>query len=448
MTLERVRYLLAVLLLPTMTAELLFPMVAGSTSLKVALCFILLSIWAGARVRADGWYAVHLVLFSWFVLSAIAQPDWVLGPIIFTDLLNGLQALICVPFLASFLAPTPRLRTFLFDSARLVLVVGLVGAIVGIWKFYLLTQGIMIPAFGSGARYPVGTSLRLDYNVFSMGLVIALSAALWLRVQLESPWWLRWGASLGIPVLAFSVAFTNSRRGLLFLAMVILLQPFFEDRTRKAGLSARRWLIPVATMVLIGVLIVTLATGAAGEWVARASDVLDLTAASVRVQSVEGGGAGLVETRLPLIEYAVDQITSVRTLPDLIFGRGISYLDEMGRFMNREVGYEYPHNFILSALLHGGVFFAGLMGVLVWLPLRTYWRVRATTGWVTVAALLGVVFGLTSSNSLYSADMFYFLLLLAAGGFPGTDPGPNPVADPAGARETGESRGDIAPQGA
>jgi hypothetical protein len=396
-------------LVPVMLLEMMLP-IASTTSLKLALAFLGLSLVAGGGIRVSLAFAAHLAAFAAFVLLGVQPNGFFDDGIVRTDVLNGLAALTVAPFVAWQVRDAGTLGTFIRRSAVLMVIGGMVGAVLGAAKLYYLTQGVLFDVvFSADGSYPLGTSLGADYNIYAFGLVCGIVSAMWLRVSGRAG---RVGGivlAACVVVMAAATALTGSRRGMLFLLVALLLPmaPHIAFGVRRAF---RVPLVAVLTLGAVGYGLVLFATRGDEITVEIAGRPVDLSFADRVTQ--QSSGAALVSTRAPLIAFAWQRVDGEYTSGELLRGRGFSFLADMGRQFAAPDGTEYPHNFVLSALLHGGVPFAlGLLALVGYGALVAY-RGRAGLGPYPIVAGLALIFALTSSASLYSTEVLVFLLVL------------------------------------
>ncbi len=399
----------AVAAIPVMIAELLFPFVPGSTSAKLTLVLLCLTVLANGRFSLSPRWAAHAAVFGVYLLSTMVRSDFVVSSFFIADFQVGLQGLLLAAVLVP-LFPDPEERArFFHDVAVCIVAVGALGAAAGVLKLFFQTRGIMFSALEWQGMYPRGTSLRIDYNVFALGLVVALVSAIAVRASSLRTRWQSTLSAIVIPLLFFAVPFTSSRRGVLFLALSVplILVSVPSGRERRRALR-----IPLASLAGVGALVSVLLLNGNAPAVQRVTEVLDLARAAERVLAVSAAGQ-LFETRAPLVADAWHQGTREAGAVETIIGRGDGYLREMGRVFNREVDYEYPHNLLLSALLHGGVLFGIAIFVGVGVAGLGAWQFRYVDRWVLSALVFAVLFALTSASSAYSFDVLVTLVILA-----------------------------------
>jgi len=408
-TLDRACYAAGVAVFPAMLLELFF-LVPGRTSLAAALVFAALAIVRGGRIGLSMTFAAHLALVGYYLLLAIIQPTWSIRNVIRSELIQAGQVLLVVPLLASFLAQHPAWRArFVADVGRVVTVLGVAAALAGIAKLYLMTQGVLFESlYLDDGRYPIGTAMQHDYNYYALALVVALSFALWQR---QSATWAveRFWCTVAAPILITAVMLSGSRRGFVLLALVLIGAVVAWVRDSAARRSRPR--SKLATAAFIGLF-------AAGIWGARSvvgsvpglSQFAEVSSATSRLADLADSDR-LVSSRAPLIAWAVSSLEENTFIPSLIFGRGGRYLTEMGSVFDSPSGFEYPHNVVLSSMLHGGLVLTFAVLALFAHALRRAWRAGRASLPVLVALTATIIFAMSSSSSLFSNELLYGLLV-------------------------------------
>lgn len=405
---DRLYWLAVVSIIPVIIAELVLPGVPGSASTKLTLGIAGLAVLANRRLAVNIRWAAHAAVFVLYLVLALAREAFAFTSFFRADLEVGLQGLVLSAAMLPLLSRSEDRDRFFRQAGVLVMLVGLAAALLGILKLYLQTNGVLLPWLEWQGIYPRGTSLRIDYNVYAFGLIVALVASIAVRSSDEAGSLARRVAAIAIPVLILTVTLTSSRRGVLFLllSLPVMAASLPSARERLRGL----W-VPVVSLAGAAALIVSMLTSSESAWLARLSGYLDVARAAERVLAVSETGQ-LVETRAPLVLDAWNQVTREHDGVEALVGRGDVYLQEMGRVFNREMEYEYPHNLILSSLLHGGVVFAAAVIVVLVTAGVSAWEARADDRWGFAAFVFCILFGLTSVSTAYSFDLLVLLVSL------------------------------------
>lgn len=406
--LDRLFWFAAVLVLPVIVAELVLPGIPGSTSTKLSLGLVGLAVLSNRQVAINWRWAAHAAVFGLYLALAMIREGFVFTSFFRADLEVGLQGLMLSAAILPLLASDEDRARFFRQAGVLLVMVGLSAALLGILKLYLQTSGVLLPWLEWQGIYPRGTSLRIDYNVYAFGLIISLVAAIAVRSSVHGGAIARAVALVAIPVIFLTVTLTSSRRGVLFLLLTLPVMAASVPSPRE---RLRALWMPVVSLAGAAALIVALLLSSDSLWLARLSEYLDVARAAERVLAVSESGQ-LVETRAPLVLDAWSQVTREHGVTEAILGRGDVYLQEMGRVFNREVEYEYPHNLVLSSLLHGGLLFTAAVLVALASAGVNAWRMRGEDRWGFGVFVFAVLFGLTSVSTVYSFDVLVLLTLL------------------------------------
>lgn len=405
-------YLAAIALLPCMVLELvsLVPSLLSTACLAV---IVVAAVLDGGRFPVTRWYALHLATLGVFVALVVAHGEWGVPASFRGELLAAVQALIAAPAISALLVGRrPLARRFLRDSAIGVVLVGGTVATLGLGKLWYMAQGVTFESlYLADGRYPPGAALQQDYNQAALGLLIALAFAFW-RLEVVRGAIERWVLRAAILPLVAAVLLATSRRGLAFLGVllvVVLARATWRVVVRPQSVRAATIGGALGVVGLLGV-IAWPQRLALSDWATR---TFALGTSTARLAEL-GDRDRLLSTRAPLVADALAQLQGEYGPTELFVGRGTRYLFEMGSAFDSESGIEYPHNFVLSAMLHGGFLLTTLVLLLVLRGLVSAWQ-RWPDAWpLMVTTLLGVAFALTSSTSLYSHELLYTLLVAAA----------------------------------
>lgn len=438
-------YWLGVLVIPAMLAEMTIPQLGGTFSLKVVLVFVALAVFSVRSLRITREYGVHVALVCAFVAVGLlwgGLSRYVLG-----ELINAAQALLFLPVLAAFLRSTGNEDRYVRDTAHVAVLLGVAVAVIAQGKFMLLTQGVHFASlYGADGLYPLGTSLHVDYNVFALGLLCALACAMWLRNRPDTDAAMRWVCTAAVPFLAVTVILSFSRRGVLLLTGLFVVQFFLRKRAASGYRRLVALLPALAAMLLVGLILAGLLFEIQNPVYTFAQSRVDLEGLTTRLQTIRQSDE-LTGSRLPRFEFAWVRFMDEYSIPQILFGNGFSYLEDMGAAFDTSVGYDYPHNFLLSALLYGGLSQTLVLCALIGGALKYYTRNRNEFGPFLIMFVFSLFFGLSSSNSIYNVELLYLLLVMAA--FPRSprDPAPATGSERSWSRQGGKV-GDAWPAGA
>lgn len=298
---------------------------------------------------------------------------------------------------------------------RLFILIGAVAGYLGLVKLVLLNRGIQLDFFFTEeGLYPPGSSLNGDYNYFSLGLLLAAGSAIWLlRNDRSQTFFLL--AHLALPGIATAMVLTSSRRAIvyfLFGVIVTLVSVVLRWRARRqlgaqVHLKSKgRWLIALTYLFTLAVAVANFDSIRAQISDFIGGQEVQAVTGRVRTLGTEESIAGRT-----IYWEATERVLERSTPAQLLFGSGFGYVHEMGVIGG--VDEDYPHNFLLSAMLYGGALQVLLAVSLVLVGAVSAWRagppMRVVAFWIVAFAF----FHLTSSNSIFSSELFVITLALA-----------------------------------
>lgn len=335
------------------------------------------------------------------------------------DLFSIFQGAVISGFVSLRHFSEKRRVEFWFFVHRGFVLLGALAGYGGLAKLVLFNRGVILPfLFTDEGMYPPGSSLNGDYNFFSLGLVVAMGSASWL-LQRDRNYFFYLLSHLALPGMIAAVLLTSSRRALIFLAIGALLLFFTRVwRRNKAGaLLARnmerrgRWLIGVTYVVLLAIagtnhkLVTERITSFFSE------HEVQVVTERARTLGTEESIAG--RTLYWQVTY---RMLADSTIGQLLAGSGFGYISEMGAIGG--VDEDYPHNFILSALLYGGAFQAVLTLIMVGMVLKRSLSAGPEFRVVVFWILIFLLFHLSSSNSIFSSELFVVIMVLSLDALP------------------------------
>jgi hypothetical protein len=330
---------------------------------------------------------------------------------------NDLYSIFQAAVLSVFLSPSHfsvwRRARFWLLLHRSFLFVGGAAAVVGLTKLVLMNRGVTLDFFlTSEGVYPPGSSLNSDYNVFSVALIMTMGSALWL-LNRDRSHWIYLICHISLPIMVTCVLLTSSRRALVFLSIGASAAFFTRIwRRRRGSQPARptgnrsRWVIGATYAIVVSIAATNIQTLAA-----RVQDFFleeEVQSVTTRAKTVSTSEAA--ESRLIYWQASVQKL-SQHTPFEWLFGSGFGYVRELG--VGLDVVEDYPHNFVLSALLYGGLFQTILTIILVVQAHRQAWFAGADHRILVFWLLMLTAFHLTSSNSVFSAEIFLVLMALS-----------------------------------
>lgn len=352
---------------------------------------------------------VFLLPTAAYCLTALA--DGLQYHVVRADLINiGVAVAVAAPLGISRMAPAVR-SIFFTRFHETIASLGIFAALLGLAKFQLLsTTGYRIPFFiYNDGLYPWGAALSGDYNEFALALVVSFGSTLWLLPREHRLGWRYW-YHIGLVIIPVAVLLSGSRRGVLFItvgALFFAVPRLLRWLRRSTPLPQRRnSLKPVLLAYSILAFVTVLNLDAIASLVTQLGERQEYIMAVDRVSEITSDA--LFESRQHYFPESIALLSKKSEL-GLLFGSGFDYLPYFGA----KDGEDYPHNFLLSSMLYGGIFQTLLVLILIWAALLSCLR-GGTHGtillyWLTFC----VAFALISSNSLFSSKMHLLTLLIA-----------------------------------
>jgi hypothetical protein len=297
---------------------------------------------------------------------------------------------------------------------RLALAVSTSGALFGLLKFHLLNQGIMFEFLVSErGSYPEGTSLHPDYNVYTLALFFGAGSAYWLLKNELNPVVLN-VCHLAPAVIIPAALLTSSRRALVFLAVggiffaVMAMIRRRRERLRSQAIVVRNKLVIVAGYITAAAFLLYYSESLREAFYSIVFSK-DFERISARLETVTTEEGLASRMRYWEVAYAKLQASAFETV---LLGSGFSYIEEFGDIFGNENG-DYPHNFVLSSMLYGGLVQTVPLLLMLAMAYVRLFRIGSSGDallfWLTVQLL----FLFSSSNSFFSAEAASVTALLS-----------------------------------
>lgn len=404
--------LAAVGVFAVMLLEMLLP-IKSTSSIKALFILMGICAWKGRWPLSSRGLLLMAIAAGAYLLTACLS-GWEYR-VVWMDILVIAQTGLLMAFLGMGRFDQPRRERFFTSLHVTFLVLGVACAACGLAKLFLDSRGIQLPfIFDEQGRYPAGSSLQLDYNIFTSALILALCSTFWLMPRTRSRLVL-YLCYMGWPLLAASAILTGSRRAPLFLSLSLIIWLIVTIRRRSRshqgdnrgpGLSVNRWAMSFYFLVVSCVALYAPPVRRALDDLAASNQVTSLLDRS----STVGNVAELFDTRVIFWEYSLHELSN-RDVPSLITGDGFSYVPQLGSLTGEAEAY--PHNFVLSSMLYGGLLqtllLLSVVGAGFVRSMRTENGERFLSFWLLVA----VLFNLSSSNSFFSSELGLAALVLA-----------------------------------
>jgi hypothetical protein len=284
-------------------------------------------------------------------------------------------------------------------------------AALGAYKFVQFLHGKQLGfvADAASGRYPWGTSLVSDYNMFSLTMLTGLLSCCVLGTCAKGPLQRAWYAVAFIFI--FLIGFLAGSRRFWVIAPIAIVAYFVVANVNLRKLRPWR---------MIGYMVVIVATvaGALSGFLRGKVDVEQLLTTGwnlqARLMTLINPDSGFgFSSRISRWNLAFDLLNG----PTVIIGRGFDYLQLYGcRFAGCQA-VDYPHNLLLSSLLYGGVVGFAAVALLTLCLLNLAFRVVAARSSVLIFGVMLLAylpFVFVSSNSVFSVKSFLGVGILCA----------------------------------
>lgn len=271
----------------------------------------------------------------------------------------------------------------------------------GIVKFfYMLSNPVSTyPAvFFFDERLIIGSSLNLDYNIYSLGLCLGLISGAYLKNSNKNRFFyiVYFIASL---IISSAVFLSGSRRGFVFVVITLIIA--YTWRFYKTGQSINYHKIISWTSLLSGAIFLLIFI-----FYEPISDYMtsgELKSGSVVRLFTLKDELGSENERTIRWDYFYE-LTHDYSASNFLFGNGFDYLSEYGNKFEG-VAEDNPHNFFMATFLYGGFF--SIVALLILITLVGIRLVRQENFIVIFFFYLYLIlFSLTSSNTLFSYRLF------------------------------------------
>lgn len=361
----------------------------------------------GSRVRISTPGALFCVCGGLYVLTALFS--WPIPELVKNDIRNILVGLACLLTFNLRQMTRPAWEHLQMSARRTVLVVSTVGAVLGLAKLVYFNAGGIVPWLEDvDGSYPMGSSLRMDYNFYSLPLLLGVLSSFWILRRDRSARWCA-AALLSLPALVISVLLSGSRRGLLTIALgvpaliVWLVFSLTANRARRRRLRVPwKWIL---TGLSLAVMLCVLKAEALSGFFEGLASADSFSRVMGRWMTFENGTYS--DSRIEYWTVALERIGRFRPI-QYVLGEGFDYITDLGASQPDPIG-DYPHNFLLSSMLYGGLVQTLILMAMVWIAWRRLWQRSQGSRMFALWFGLVILFVATSLNSFFSSEIAVFL---------------------------------------
>jgi len=274
-----------------------------------------------------------------------------------------------------------------------------ISASMGVLKYVNITSGRYLNSYYYENNFLLGSSLSADYNVYSLGLTIGALLSIGLfKKNTKRLFKVLYILTIGIIIL--SILLSGSRRGVLLSGFILFCVAYSSQI-----FSARKQITLVTTLIIPTVVVFLISNywSNIAEYL-LSTDLLDQSITRVLTLKEELQGQN---ERTSRFTWSLNYFSEGTNL-EMIFGSGFEYLKIMGRIFSGDLE-DNPHNYLLSSMLYGGIL------SLIFSFLMTYELILSSFNqhriWYPVVLVI-ILFGLTSSNSLFAYRIFPTLIFI------------------------------------
>lgn len=351
-------------------------------------------------------FNIYFLLIILFFLSACFSTNFY--DLLYRDLANVVLITTFLPIFFSQIYNTHIFKKFKKHFFYVVFTLSSIVSIIGLYKFFLLaTSGTLIPYLiveeDGIEKFRLGTSLVGDYNYYAYGLFIGLSV-IPILYKIEQRKLIRMIFIVSFLLISFNIFFSSSRRGVILLTIYLLIFSYkFVFKKRKNTIDSLKSKIIIVFIVglFLSLLLYfqNLYTKFESDYLVKLIDRIEST----------GDSSSITTERFLRINESF-KIMDGYNFFQLLFGDGFDYLKKIGQVTFTPE--DYPHNFLLSSLLYGGIFTFIITSIFV---SKTYFSYRKNIS-ISLLFLIWYVIGIfmlmTSKNSLFSVQFIILLFII------------------------------------
>ncbi len=285
-----------------------------------------------------------------------------------------------------------------------------------LYKFMRLLHGeqfSILVSPGNG-QYPLGTSLRQDYNVFAMGIILSNLLILDYVFSIRRPYRFKTLGYLSFFISFIVIILSGSRRGLIIFT-VIFLVVFLKTiiGVLQFQKEAARLILVTISFVFIGWFVYQ--TEFTKEEYKDNSSLEHIFNRLSTIEDINNNDThSPAYERLIRIQFA-QRIIDSRPLYQNIFGDAFDYHHKFYAKTSNHLSkfeYDYPHNFFISQFLYSGIIGFILLLVLLIYTLILYVKFGSMLRIYLFMYIICVFFLSTSGDVLFNDINLIFLTLL------------------------------------
>lgn len=330
------------------------------------------------------------------------------GGTLYSNVINDLQniILIIIIFLCVGAYNYTEYKLVIHKTLILFAYISPVLAILSLYKYYVLLNGVYIPFLEGEDRYPRGTSMMPDYNMFSLGMIIGLVSISYL-IRNTNRTIIQLAGIISSLLVIISSLLSGSRRGLIILpiAIIYLIYVIFK---RLANNSAKNNLMIISVS---GFFCLLLLIGFKDDININVTNSYEIDRVEERYLTLFDGSSSF-DSRTQRWKYSLELISEFNII-NLVIGDGFTYLEKYGEKFEYSSDKEgYPHNPVISSFLYAGILGMLFTVVLILIPIiRVLINDQLKHSEYILIYLFILIFLIQSGNSIFSHHVMWFILL-------------------------------------
>lgn len=345
---------------------------------------------------------LYILLLGLFLISSLIYPS-LLSELV-GDFFNILWWTLYCLLLSKLISSSFSWQLFLKRLSLFLLVGGTIISILSLYKFVQASNGMNWKSLyvKEEGYYIGGSAFNSDYNIFSLNMFIcALSGKYFLDNYSKK----KIGYIFLIPII-LSATLSGSRRALILLAATLFILIFDNFHVKVIKKNPEKSTIFKKLLLFLIVLILLINYN-------FLLSIFHITTNSVNFLNLTQRWGTINTTGIELREsywYYGFELFSIRNYLHLLFGDGFNYMIQFQHFFKTPYP-NYPHNFIISSLLYGGVFSTILLLILINNLIILYFK-KPYLKYFRYWFIFCIFIALTSSNTIYSTRLNIILLAL------------------------------------
>jgi len=358
----------------------------------------------------------YILIYSIYLIAAYSTDESY--SIVKMDISNATKILLLIPVLTS-LRRRDLLDDFKLSFAKTNVLILTPIAIYSLYKFYMLVNGVFLTILiyeDELVGYPKGTALLSDQNMSAYAMIIGMVSGAYWYTNEENATKRNLILLMMVPML-LSGLFSGSRRMIIVVMITIVValslpayaqfRKIIKLKRFHLNIGLLKKYISIISLSFISVCICInflVQIGIEGISSHHFRNILS------RYESLITFYETLQQSRGTHFQLGMNLLNSFTT-SQLVIGDGFRYISIIGAQIG-EYSEDYPHNMLLSGILHGGIFNCFIIILFLYRALLLYYQNRKKCYFFFILYLYSLLMLLISSNSIFSVSVLLLLLVL------------------------------------